>query len=302
MTSIPTTYDPTANVTSLPELASGPPPFAELAGQTIGKFGRDLAAANLSAQQAKDLGLLMSGMYGRAFSTSLRPCALSELLVNKYRQRTASLGSTLYRLTWKARTTPAGRLIFAVRASAHRTSGNGATGWPTPTTPSGGQVPPEGTSATGRTPEGGKVQVTLKDVAALAGWQTPRARGDAGGSRWETGDLRNLEDQVKYGLAGWQTPTCPVVTDGHQAGNNRFVTSIVTISKTMTPGPARLTASGDLLTGCCAEILTDPNGGPLNPGHSRWLQGLPTAWDDCAPTETPSILKLRRRSWTWPPR
>jgi len=29
------------------------------------------------------------------------------------------------------------------------------------------------------------------------GWQTPRARGDAGGSRWKTGDARNLEDQAR---------------------------------------------------------------------------------------------------------
>jgi hypothetical protein len=29
------------------------------------------------------------------------------------------------------------------------------------------------------------------------GWQTPRARGDAGGSRWKDGDARNLEDQAR---------------------------------------------------------------------------------------------------------
>lgn len=29
------------------------------------------------------------------------------------------------------------------------------------------------------------------------GWQTPRARGDAGGSRWKKREARNLEDQAK---------------------------------------------------------------------------------------------------------
>lgn len=29
------------------------------------------------------------------------------------------------------------------------------------------------------------------------GWQTPRARGDAGGSRWKTGEVKNLEDQAR---------------------------------------------------------------------------------------------------------
>jgi hypothetical protein len=41
-------------------------------------------------------------------------------------------------------------------------------GWPTPTTPSGGQTAPDGTTASGRTPDGRKVQVTLKHVAAMA--------------------------------------------------------------------------------------------------------------------------------------
>ncbi len=32
-------------------------------------------------------------------------------------------------------------------------------------------------------------------------WQSPRARGDAGGQRWQRGDLRNLEDQARaFGL------------------------------------------------------------------------------------------------------
>jgi hypothetical protein len=83
----------------------------------------------------------------------------------------------LYTLTWKQRATPSGLLICALRASARRTSASvsGLLGWPTPTTPSGGQTPPEGTSATGITPDGKKVQVTLKDVAAITGWPTPDA-------------------------------------------------------------------------------------------------------------------------------
>jgi len=30
-----------------------------------------------------------------------------------------------------------------------------------------------------------------------SGWQTPRARGDAGGSRWKRGEAKNLEDQAR---------------------------------------------------------------------------------------------------------
>lgn len=54
-----------------------------------------------------------------------------------------------------------------------------------------------------------------------------------------------------------------------------------------------VTASGEMLTGCSAGM---ESGGQLNPDLSRWLMGLPDAWASCAPTETPSLRRSRKRS------
>jgi hypothetical protein len=58
-------------------------------------------------------------------------------------------------------------------------------------------------------------------------------------------------------------------------------------------GPARLTHSGEMLTGSFAATTS---GGQLSPAHSRWLMGFPAEWDACAPTAIPSCPKSRPNS------
>ena len=79
----------------------------------------------------------------------------------------------------------------------------------------------------------------------------------------------NLREVVT--IVGWPTP---LRADGRgSAGAAEHKNSEL-------PNAARL-VSGQTATGSPAAT---ENRGQLSPAHSRWLMGLPKAWDECAPT------------------
>jgi hypothetical protein len=255
----------TPSATSLLGLEDGPLPCGLLDGPSSVQYGLGLVRASLSARQAKKWGLMMSDTYGPPSFISLKASDRLLLWESRLRAQMDSLGSTLYRLTWKARTTPAGRRICALRASALRTSGSGCTGWVSPTAQDGtrGSKPP-------RPHDTG---VPLSQQVTYAGWPTPVANDDNKSPEAHLAMKKRMGER-----------------DGSGA-NRTAITSLQVMAKTT--GPARLTASGQMLTGSDARM---ESGGPLSPEHARWLMGFPPEWASCAPTETLSSRRSRQPS------
>ena len=196
------TLEDLLSATSSPVSASGPTPCDAPDGPMIGLSGRAHAHASLSARQAKEAGLLMSGTSGRRGSTSSTSAALQRSLVSRLRQRTALLGSTLFTLTWKDRATPSGVWISALRGSAPLTCANACTSWPT-CKASDGQG-----GRTTLTVGGGNSHLDL--VARMASWPTPQL-SDQNGEREPDGKRCVGLNSV----ASWATPRAE---DGESAG------------------------------------------------------------------------------------
>lgn len=150
----------TSNATSSPGSAFGATPCDAQDGPMIATSGQEAALASLSARQAKDLGLLTSGTFGRHGSISLSSAALAASLESSLRARVRDSGSTLFKLTWKRVAMPSGRSLCLLRASALHTVGIGRGSWPTPMA---------GTPAQKGYNEAGNTDSSRRTVARISG-------------------------------------------------------------------------------------------------------------------------------------
>jgi hypothetical protein len=141
--------------------------------------------------------------------------------------------------------------------------------WPTPMA---------GTPAQKGYNEAGNTDSSRKMVE-LASWQTPKAK--TGKYQYANGDhdkpVLNLEGQAD--LAAWPTPNAMEGGQTSRSGERKDEMLMGGMVQPSPEGPARLTASGVMLTGSDAETIV---GGQLNPALPRWLQALPAAWCQAA--------------------
>lgn len=276
--------------------------------QTIHPSGQDHVPANPSHQQGEEQAQQTKDISGPNSTVWSKSAALQESLVSRLQVRLAPLGSTMYKLTWRQKTTPQGWSYTQLVASAHRTKDSASTGLPKthwPTLLGQDQI---GSARTTTQAQKWKdpssplqTQHTSLDAARLAHWPTPSATETC--EKIETVIARRERHKkegkrtpglMKTGttaqLAHWPTP---IKSDarGSAGAEPRKLAELPNLVKLT--GPARLTATGQVQIGSTAETT---NGGQLNPAHSRWLMGLPTEWDDCAAMVTLSSRRKRKHS------
>jgi len=185
------TLDHMFNAIFSPESASGVTPSDSPDGPMTDLFGQVVALASLSLAPAPDLAPPMNATSGPTGSISSASAALQSSLENRLKQRLTTAGSTLFKLTWKAKTTPAGRSVCLLRASAPRTIGSDSGSWLTTTSDGNGIRELDGTRSGG-----------LNTQATLASWPTPNAME---GGQTSRGGKRKGE-LLMGGLVGWPTP------------------------------------------------------------------------------------------------
>jgi len=251
-------------------------------------FGPAPVPASLSAPQVKEADSRTSAISGQRSSTSSASAALQSSLESKLRRRLEKAGSTLYKATWKAKATPAGRRYLAHTASAHRTKDRDSTGWQTPKAGDAcesGATEKQQAGYPSLTREAQRAWLPASGSDCI-GWATPQA------SDWVEGARTAVDSNQKclgrdLNRSGWPSPVANdrYAAHGKDTPSGGFMGGLRdVVQKTHWPTPiARdsiykqeyVTGTRmDSLTRCVAWLTPW-----ATPQASDWVEGARTAAD-----------------------
>ena len=217
----------TPSVISSPGSAVGAMPSGSPDGPTSGPSGPAPFPVSRFRALDSDVAMRIEDTCGPLFSGSSPSAGLQRSLESRLRASLDVNGSPEYALTWSTWDMPAGPPICRLRASAHRTSGNGSgsspSGWPTTSANDMRQYSNEALETFVKIGSVSGHNLDLNAAAQMAGWPTPNASDDNQDRRTMAGTVREWNREgasqsslplVAKMLAGWETPTTRDHKDG----------------------------------------------------------------------------------------
>ena len=215
----PMTSPDTGSATSSPASQAGPLQLDLLGGPTPASSGPAPRRVSRSASPDKDLGKATNDISGLSFFGSSEPSTRLQSSVNRSLRLWGRLGSTECSLTWKQRTTPAGRSYYQLAASmrpiAEIDFGSSLNAlWPTPMARD--HFPAHTPEYVAEKKALGHGMSNLNDTVASL-WPTPSVACATGGQSSRSGDRKGemlLGGLVRESHALWPSPTASLSDKG----------------------------------------------------------------------------------------
>lgn len=294
----PQTSPDTGSATSSLASPVGPLQLDLLGGPTTASCGPAAPRASRSPSRVKEKPRMTIGTCGpTSFASSVPDGPLSSW-ESRLRRRLARTGSTECLLTWKQRTTPAGRSLSQLVPSTRPIAGIDSGLWPTPMAHEArlGYQRRRGDtkgSQESLTTVVVNVSAPLDDPRIAGLWPTPTASLADKGVRSTEGAIREAARNQGPDLAAVTQAAVALYPTPRASANENRTTKIP---------PSQLDGRHGLYLSSVAigmepagSWATTANSGALNPAFVCWLMGFLAEWDACAPTETPSSRKSRRK-------